>query len=229
MDIQNYILQNIIQTLSQDIEFNDLIRMRDEDSIDPSDYKIRYIAEDEFFRHVEDITYSSNRANDYLYPFIGIDFSEIEMPIISGCLSSLNVQFSIMLKECDAESASTNSQSCSISIGDPRRHSALIAQYLIKMFDYKKTNATTGLISKTNLFAELRCTDQEFYDCDTGGTTQGDWKYNVWAKVHRNPIISSLRSREDGVYTQNVTIPVKVKAIASEQFCIDGCFDCTMC
>ncbi len=222
--IDTYILQNIIQWLSQSVEFNDMIRcLRDneEESFVDIDIRDRYDQDDKFYLHVEDIVYSSTETR-VLYPFVGIDFGSYNSNVCDGCGVDINVFFQILVKKCSPEHCGTEDGGCSVPVGDPRLKINEIACYLTKMFDFYKKNSQDE-VYRTNIFNELNCSEQSYKDCFTGHDIFGAWGYNVEAELKSAPIIGELISREDGIFIQNITIPLKVNRIYND------CESCNKC
>lgn len=215
--IDYYVHQNITKWLSKDIEFNDLIRRIADNS--ETDVKLRYETEDKFGLHVEDLSYSKTRKR-FLYPFIGIDYLEYNADQTFVCPIEINIMFTIIAYSCSKPSLDTGG--CSITVKDPRLHINKLSQKITKIFDFSLTESD-GTVRQTNIFNELRCTPQDYWDCDTESSVNASWKYNIWANLKRSPIFSPITVREDDAVQRNITIPLVITSVADESYCIDGC------
>lgn len=220
--IDYYIHQNLIQWLSRSIEFNDLIRCKVEPEV--ADITGRYETDDKFYKHVEDIVYSSGESKT-LYPFVGINFGPYDASVCDGCGVEINVFFQIIAKRCTPEECGFSGGGCSVPVGDPRKKINDIQCYLTKMFNFGKQDGN-GIITRTNIFNELKCTNQQYYDCDTEENVEAPWKYNVFIEKNDDPIIGQIESRQDGAFVQNITVPLVVTKIADENLCSGDCGDC---
>jgi len=221
--ITKYLANNLAQWFSLDIAFNDLVRCIA--NAGSSDVRTRYKADDQFYKHFEDLSVSQLTTQNYMYPYVGFDFGDYNPSVRGDCAVSINITFLIATRKCSLESCSTDN--CSIEVLDPRTKIEEIICSLIDGFRHTSIDPGTGEIQILSLFEELRCTQQNIYDCDTQQDVLQDWPYNVWADLSRDPVVSQMRTRDDGIVEQNLTVPLRVFALAED--CESCVGQCTMC
>lgn len=215
--IEEYLHKNIVQWLSTDIEFNDMIRC----IVNPAgDILNRYEVQDKFFKHVDDIAISGTENQNFLYPFLGFDYILQSLPVRSECAARVDIRVGILSRPCNPDDCSFISGECSISVPDPRAHISQIRDYIIGLFFLEKLDGDNNTII-TNLFNELSCSTQPVYDCETQTSVDADWNYSMTASLDRNPIVSKMESRPDGIVQQFITIPILVHGMIES--CDLGC------